>query len=104
MTLYKVDASDFGLLLPGAVFELKVYEGGGWKTLLTDLTTDENGEFTLTRDQDTHFENFNFEDNTLYSLTEIQAAGGIYRFWRKLLFCMGGRGKNNRRDKTGDDC
>lgn len=76
LTLYKVDASDFGLLLPGAVFELKVYEDGGWKTLLTDLTTDENGEFTLTRDQDTHFENFNFEDNTLYSLTEIQAPEG----------------------------
>ena len=77
LTLYKVDATNYGKLLPGAVFQLDVYkEDTGWETLLNDLTTDENGQFTLTRDQDEHFENFNFEDNTLYCLKETKPPTG----------------------------
>ncbi len=77
LTLYKVDATNYGKLLPGAVFKLEVYEKDtGWKILLDDLTTDENGQFTLTRVQDEHFENFNFEDNTLYRLKETKPPTG----------------------------
>ena len=77
LTLYKVDATNYRKLLPGAVFKLEEYQKDpGWKELLDDLTTDENGEFTLTRVEDEHFENFNFQDNTLYRLTEIQAPAG----------------------------
>ena len=77
LTLYKVDATNYGKLLPGAVFKLEEYQKAtGWKKLLDDLTTDENGEFTLSRVEDEHFENFNFQDNTLYRLTEIQAPAG----------------------------
>ena len=76
LTIYKVDATNYGKLLPGAVFELKVYQNGQWKTLLDDLTSDENGQFVLSRVEDEHFENFNFEDNTLYRLTEITSPAG----------------------------
>ena len=77
LTLYKVDATNYGKLLPGAVFQLEEYQKAtGWKKLLDDLTTDENGKFTLSRIEDEHFENFNFQDNTLYRLTEIQAPAG----------------------------
>lgn len=77
LTLYKVDATNYGKLLPGAVFQLEVYEKDtGWKILLDDLTTDENGQFTLTRIQDEHFDDFNFADNTLYRLTETEPPAG----------------------------
>lgn len=76
LTVYKVDATNYGKLLPGAVFKLEEYKNGEWKTLLEDLTSDENGQFTLTRSLDEHFDNFNFEDNTLYKLTEIKPPPG----------------------------
>ncbi len=76
LTIYKVDATNYGKLLPGAVFELEVYQNGQWETLLDDLTSDENGQFVLSRVEDEHFENFNFEDNTLYRLTEITPPAG----------------------------
>lgn len=76
LTIYKVDATNYGKLLPGAVFELEVYQYGQWETLLNDLTSDENGQFVLSRVEDEHFENFNFEDNTLYRLTEITPPAG----------------------------
>lgn len=77
LTLYKVDATNYGKLLPGAVFMLEEYtKENDWETLLYDLTTDENGQFTLSRDQDEHFENFDFKDNTLYCLTEIKSPDG----------------------------
>ena len=76
MTVYKVDATDYGTLLPDAVFKLEVYQNGSWTQLVDDLTTDGNGQFTLSRVEDEHFENFNFQDNTLYRLTEIQAPAG----------------------------
>lgn len=76
LTIYKVDATNYGKLLPGAVFQLEVYQNGQWDTLLDDLTSDENGQFVLSRVEDEHFENFNFEDNTLYRLTEITPPAG----------------------------
>lgn len=78
LTLYKVDATNYGKLLPGAVFRLEIYdtEQKGWETLRNDLATDENGQFTLVRDDNEQFENFNFRDNTLYRLTEIQPPDG----------------------------
>lgn len=77
LTIYKVDATNYGKLLPGAVFELAVCtKEKGWEILLTDLTTDENGQFILARDQDEHLENFNFADNTLYRLTETKSPAG----------------------------
>lgn len=77
LTVYKVDATDYGTLLPKAVFTLEeLQDNGTWKTLLDDLTTDENGEFTLSRVEDEHFENFDFKDDTLYRLTETKAPDG----------------------------
>lgn len=76
LTIYKVDATNYGKLLPGAVFQLEVYQNGRWETLLNDLTSDENGQFVLSRVEDEHFENFDFEDNTLYRLTEITPPDG----------------------------
>lgn len=76
LTIYKVDATNYGKLLPGAVFELKVYQNGQWKTLLDDLTSDENGQFVLSYTQDEEYSNWNFKENTLYCLTEIEAPSG----------------------------
>ncbi len=77
LTIYKVDATNYGKLLPGAVFELEVYtKEKGWDTLLAELTTDENGQFVLIRDQDEHLGNFDFTDNTLYRLTETKPPAG----------------------------
>lgn len=76
LTLYKVDATNYGKLLPGAVFELKVYtKEAGWKDL-PNFTTDKNGQFVLSYVQNEDYENFNFEDNTLYCLTEVIAPTG----------------------------
>ncbi len=76
LTLYKVDAASYGKLLPGAKFRLDVYQNYQWTTLPADLITDENGEITLTKIQDEHFDNFDFSENTLYRLVEIQAPEG----------------------------
>lgn len=76
LTLYKVDATNYGKLLPDAVFTLEEYQSTEWKKLAENLTTDANGEFTLYRAENEEFENFNFQDNTLYRLTETQAPGG----------------------------
>lgn len=74
LTLYKVDATNYGKLLPGAEFQLAVYQNGTWSDL-SSFTTDENGQFVLSRADET-YENFNFEDNTLYRLTETEAPDG----------------------------
>lgn len=76
LTIYKVDATNYGKLLPGAVFKLEVYQNGQWKTLLDDLTSDENGQFVLSYTQDEEYSNWNFKENTLYCLTEIEAPSG----------------------------
>lgn len=78
LTIYKVDATNYGKLLPGAVFKLEFYnhQEKKWETLSENLTSDENGQFVLSRVEDEHFENFNFEDNTLYRLTEITPPDG----------------------------
>ena len=90
ITLYKVDATDYGTLLPAAVFKLEEYANGRWTELVDKLTTDANGQFTLARTDDEQFESFNFKDNTLYRLTEVVAPDGysksnseIYFVWVK---------------------
>lgn len=54
---------------------MAVYKYGSWRSQ-SDFITDENGQFILSRVQDGGFENFNFEDNTLYRLTEVNAPAG----------------------------
>lgn len=77
LTIYKVDATNYGKLLSGAEFELAVYNENVcvWDTL-EQFTTDENGLFTLSRADNETFPKFTFEDNTLYRLTEKTAPSG----------------------------
>lgn len=77
LTIYKVDGTNYGHTLPGAQFELKQFEvdSKNWKHL-EDFTTDENGVIVLSRADDEKYENFNFEDNTLYQLIETTAPSG----------------------------
>lgn len=76
LTLYKVDATNYGKLLPGAKFKLEVYtKEVGWSEL-ESFTTDENGQFILSRAQDVEFDKFTFKDNTLYRLTEVESPVG----------------------------
>ena len=88
LTVYKVDAENYGTLLQGAVFTLEEYENGGWTTRRSDLTTDENGQFTLVCTDDEQFPEFTFRDGVLYRLTEtspppdyaIPPQGCVYHF------------------------
>ncbi len=87
LTIYKVDSTDYGTLLPGAEFELSQYiaETNEW-VKKADFTTDTNGEFVLSRTDDEQFENFNFEDNTLYRLEETKAPEGYSILSNSLYF------------------
>lgn len=92
LTVYKVDATNYGKLLPGAKFQLEEYNSAAsaWTVVKADLVTDESGQFTLSRSESEDFGAFNFQDNTLYRLTETQPPTGyastaddLYFVWVK---------------------
>ena len=76
LTLYKVDATDYGARLAGAKFTLKGYIDGNWVLQTDELVTGDDGKLVLSRTDEQQFENFNFQDNTLYRLTETKAPDG----------------------------
>lgn len=82
LTIYKVDGTNYGHTLPGAQFRLWQFEEkkNQWEQVGTEenatFTTDENGVIVLSRADEEQFENFNFEDNTLYKLIETKAPSG----------------------------
>lgn len=92
LTVYKVDATNYGKLLPGAKFQLEEYDSttSAWRVVKAELVTDESGQFTLSRSESEDFGAFNFQDNTLYRLTETQPPTGyastaddLYFVWVK---------------------
>lgn len=76
LTLYKVDSTNYGTGLPGAKFTLKGYIDGNWMLQTDKLVTGDDGKLVLSRTDEQQFENFNFQDNTLYRLTETKAPDG----------------------------
>ena len=97
LTIYKVDATNYGKLLPGAVFELAVYQKNDenvwkWKKL-ADFTTNDNGLFTLSRADDETFPDFTFQDNVLYRLTEKTAPSGYDKDFEPYYFVWVENGK-----------
>lgn len=76
LTLYKVDATDYGARLAGAKFTLEGYIDGKWVLQTDKLVTGDDGKLVLSRTDEQQFENFNFQDNTLYRLTETKAPDG----------------------------
>lgn len=75
LTIYKVDATNYGKLLPSAQFTLECYQNGAWLHCAY-LKTDDEGKIVLDRADDEQFVNFNFEDGVLYRLTETAAPQG----------------------------
>lgn len=76
LTIYKVDATNYGKLLPGAEFTLRSYKNGiGWETCAT-LTTNDEGKIVLDRAEGTQFADFNFADGVLYELEETAPPPG----------------------------
>ena len=92
LTVYKVDATNYGKLLPGAKFQLEEYNSTNseWQVVKEELVTGESGQFTLSRSESEDFGAFNFQDNTLYRLTETHPPTGyastevdLYFVWVK---------------------
>lgn len=77
LTIYKVDGTNYGRTLPGAVFKLEEYntDSNNWDFISNTSPTDDNGELTLNR-EDKVYENWNFKNDTLYRLTETEAPSG----------------------------
>lgn len=83
LTIYKVDATDYGTHLAGAEFLLEMYnpDKEAWTDKGTDgekvtFTTAADGKFELNRDASELWPNFNFQEQTLYRLSEITAPKG----------------------------
>lgn len=75
LTIYKVDATNYALRLPGATFQLSEFLNGEWSSLQT-FTTDQNGTFALQRVSDEQSGSFQFQDSCLYRLQEITPRTG----------------------------
>lgn len=76
LTIYKVDATNYGKLLPGAEFTLKSYTKEAGRQLCATLTTNSEGKIVLDRADGTQFYDFNFEDGVLYELEETTPPPG----------------------------
>lgn len=68
LTIYKVDAANYGKSLPGAQFKLESWANSSWTQAAT-LTTDENGQIVL----DVSGGEQIYQEQTLYKLTETSA-------------------------------
>ena len=85
LTIYKVDATNYALRLPGATFQLSEFSDGAWSPVQT-FTTDQDGTFALQRVSDEQSGSFQFQDSCLYRLQEITpptgyaASGTAYYF------------------------
>lgn len=75
LTLKKVAKGDYTTLLPGAVFQLRKYENGGFVDVAgKTYKTDSAG--TITIQQGRNDGDFKFETNTLYCLVETEPPKG----------------------------
>lgn len=77
LKLYKVDANNYKKLLPGAKFQLYVYQEEKWNEVGKEHTTNTDGEIVLKQLADDG--NVVYPPNTLYKLVETEPPEGYIK-------------------------
>ncbi len=86
LSIYKVDAENYAITLPGAEFSLEQWNGTSWDNSNTTITTDGNGRILFEEyDKDSPAEH-TLKRDVLYKLTETKAPTGYAKSSTPLYF------------------